>query len=169
MKRGEIYWSYHKDSLGRERRKPVLVISNDVYNSTTPYVSSIWLSLVDRNPGETHINVPADAFENIGGVMGDCVALCETMSSVKQANLIGPIAVLKSNYWMSEIMHGIKVQLGIEKMRNPTQFVPSVQTDAPQTESYMNTTTNTKYWEQPYYTAYGSPQYRATNPSSEGA
>lgn len=161
MKRGEIYWSYHKDSLGRERRKPVLVISNDVYNSTTPYVSAIWLSLVDRNPGETHINVPADAFENIGGVMGDCVALCETMSSVKQANLIGPIAVLKSNYWMSEIMHGIKVQLGIEKMRPPEQSIYK-----PTMED--NTTSNYKF-APPYYSAYESPQYRATIPTSEGA
>lgn len=155
MKRGEIYWSYHKDSLGRERRKPVLVISNDLYNSTTPYVSAIWLSLVDRNPGETHINVPADAFENIGGVMGDCVALCETMSSVKQVDLIGPIAALKSNYWMSEIMHGIKVQLGIEKMRTPEQSIykPTMEDNfAP-----------------PYYSAYESPQYRATIPTSEGA
>lgn len=145
MKRREVYWDNYRDQFGRDRRVPMLIVSSDAYNEGSLFVTAVRLVHNDARPMPQHINIPADAFTQTA-IIGDSVALCETVSSVRKTSLEGPIALLDSNYYMSLVEDGIKVQCG---MLSPVQRNPVY---APPVEQHI-----------PMYTGYNSPQMRETH------
>lgn len=114
MKRGEVYWNLYRDAMGRDRKVPVLIVSNDFWNGTSMYVTGVRLVAYDTKPCPQHVKIPAAAFTETE-ILADCYALCETVNSVKQTSLAGPIGVLASNYYMNAVCDGIKVQCGMEQ------------------------------------------------------
>lgn len=111
VNRGEIYWDHFKDATGRDRKVPLLVVSTDNYNTNSLFVTGVRLVQYDNRPCPQHVHVPASAFERTM-ILGDCVALCETVSSIRQTALSGPIGVLGEAY-MAEVENGIRYQLGM--------------------------------------------------------
>lgn len=152
MKRGEIYWNLYRDSIGRDRHVPVLVVSDRQYNDRSDYVSAVRLVQFDREKCARHIQIPVDAISENRG-LGSCVALTETLSSMRKNSMVGPVGRVDSPYYMEAVMKGIRYQLGME--REPVQEMPG-----------YNTTSNLdlgKNW----YSAAHSPQMRPTEPMQE--
>ena len=112
MKRGEIYFHDYTDSLGRNRTIPVMVISEDKYNSTSGFVTCVRLSRNNNAPCPQHVFVPCDAFEQPGQI-ADSYVLCETVSSTKQSTLRGPVSYLPEGYHMNKVCEGLKYQMGM--------------------------------------------------------
>ena len=117
MKRGEVYWNNYHDAMGRNRRVPVVVLSEDGYNGRCMFVTGVRMVQYDNNPCPQHVHVPGSAFSDTI-TMTDCVALCETISSIRQTSLQGPIAVVNSAYYMGLIMDGVKNHIGLKTETN---------------------------------------------------
>ena len=157
INRGEIYWNVYMDSLGRERHVPVMIVSDGGYNERSDYVSAVRLVRFDREQCARHIPIPADAISNNRGLQ-DCVALTETLSSIRKGSLQGPVGFVISPYYIEAVMKGIRYQLGMEK-EPPMQGTP-----------IMNTPSNRDWaqnWGKKFYSAAHSPQMRETMPTQE--
>lgn len=150
MKRGEIYWNEYKDSMGKERRIPVMVVSPEEMNEKTEYVSAVRLVKQDNAPGPTHIEIPVDAIEDNHNLMS-CVALTETVSSIRKGNMKGPAGKVTSPYYLQEISRGIRIQCGMEYLK------PEIESAKP---AWQGTFVPSK--EHPMYSAAFSPQMRET-------
>lgn len=150
MKRGEIYWNEYKDSMGKERRIPVIVVSPEELNGNTEYVSAVRLVKQDNAPGPTHVEIPADAIEDNRNLMS-CVALTETVSSIRKGNMKGPAGKVTSPYYLQEISRGIRIQCGMEYLK------PEIEIAKP---AWQGTFVPSK--ERPMYSAAFSQQMRET-------
>lgn len=112
MKRGEVYWNVYRDAMGRDRKVPMVVLSQDGYNETAQFVTGVRVVQYDSNPCKQHVHIPAEAFENTM-VMADSVALCETVTSYRQTGLAGPIAKISDPKYLDAICEGVKYQCGM--------------------------------------------------------
>lgn len=112
INRGEVYWDHFKDATGRDRKVPLLVMSAESYNRDAMFVTGVRLVQFDNRPCAQHVHIPASAFQKTM-VMGDCVALCETLSSIRQTSLSGPIAIITDEY-MAAVENGVRMQLGMD-------------------------------------------------------
>ena len=111
VNRGEVYWDHFKDATGRDRKVPLLVMSENSYNKDAMFVTGVRLVQYDNRPCPQHVHIPSSAFTKTM-VIGDCVALCETLSSIRQTSLSGPIAEITEEY-MAVVENGVKMQLGM--------------------------------------------------------
>lgn len=152
MNRGEIYWNEYKDSMGRERRVPVMVVSTKEINEKTDYVSAVRLVKQDIAPRPTHVAIPFEAIEDNRGLIS-CVALTETISSIRKGNMKGPAGKVTSPYYLQEISRGIRIQCGMEFVK------PEIESAKP---AWQGTFVPSK--ERPMYSAANSPQMRPTEP-----
>lgn len=150
MKRGEIYFHEYVDNMHRQRRIPVLVVSENVYNGNAPYATVVRLSRYNNNPCPQHVFVPGDAFEQPSQIT-DSFILCETVSSTKQASLVGPVSFLPDGYHMNKVCDGLKYQMGMIPMEAMRK-----ETEAP---AY-----SAAYRPNGWYSAAHSPQMRPTEP-----
>ena len=159
MKRGEIYFSKYRDALGRDRKMPALVISNNEYNKSSEYATIVKLSRrLNGPPMPHHVFIPADAFANTSIPLADCYALIDTVSSVKRANMEGPIGVLASPYYMNMVERALETQIGVSPYESQkAQGVPPV------TDRTHEQTKPAPIW----YSAAASPQMRETKQAEE--
>ena len=155
IKRGMAYWDIFRDYSGAERKYPVLVVSNDIYNENMRYVQTLRITVKDRWPSTVHLNVPREAW-NRASELGECVILGDTISATRVSDLYGPIAEIRPE-WMAKVDEIMKMQLGMK----PLPVVPSEIVD-----SMMKNAENTirEVKERPIYTASMGPQMRNTYP-----
>lgn len=118
MKRGQVYFDHYKDRNGVGKRIPVIIVSNNEYNSTSDFVTVV--RLVRRVLGQekrgTQVFIPGAAFTETN-TLSDAYAVCEAITTVRKSNLEGPIGVLASDYYMGEIVDAIQCQVGALPMR----------------------------------------------------
>lgn len=113
MQRGEIYWHIYRDKTGQERKIPFLIVSNDAYNAKSDFVNGIRMVHFDTDPQPQHIPIPEEAL-SMNTVIKSSVVLCETISSVRKANLQGPAAMLPEGRYMKSVCDGIKSLCGMD-------------------------------------------------------
>lgn len=113
IKRGMAYWDIYRDYSG-DRKYPVLVVSNDVYNKSMRYVQTLRITLKDRWPDVVHLNVPREAW-NRESELGECVIMGDTLSATRISDLYGPIAELKPE-WMEKVERIMEMQLGMKPL-----------------------------------------------------
>lgn len=155
MKRGQIYFDRYRDAQGRDRRIPFLIVSEDDYNARSQFVTGVRLSRYDSSPCPQHVFIPRSAFAETD-YLGDCYALVETINSIRQTNLEGPIGVLASNYYTKAVEDAIKIHVGIE-MTKP--YVPM--------ERPIAMPSAKPSAQAPWYSAAGSQQTRVTQAAEE--
>lgn len=161
MKRGEIYFNKYRDALGRDRKMPALVISNDEYNKSSEYATIVKLSRTLRGPMKAHhVFVPGAAITDLSVPLTDCYALIDTVSSVKRTNMEGPIGVLSSPYYMNAIEKALEMQLGVIPYEEPKpQEIPPMA----ERPAWMPNDATQPMW----YSAAASPQMRETKQAEE--
>ena len=119
MKRMEVYWNHYRDSMNNERKVPVLIVSNDAYNANGVFVSAVRVVQSDNRPCKHHVFIPGQAFAP-NPIMGDSVALCETVGSFRQATMTGPVTMLTDPETIRKVEEGIKIQLGMHELARTT-------------------------------------------------
>ena len=97
MKRGEVYWTDLAPRSGSEQRgrRPVIVLSNDVFNRAPIWKSTIVVPL-STSPsqaarGPSVVNIPAGA----GGLSRASMAVCHQVTTLDRGKLgrrIGTLA-----------------------------------------------------------------------------
>lgn len=89
MNRGEVYWANLDPRSGSEQRgfRPVIVVSNDVFNSNSSWRSVIIVPLStsenQRRRGPTAIAIPRGE----AGLTRESVALCHQVTTLDRAKL----------------------------------------------------------------------------------
>ena len=88
MKRGQVYFDHYKDRNGVSRRIPVIIVSNNEYNSTSDFVTVV--RVVRRVLGQEkrgpQVFIPGAAFTETN-ILSDGDAVCEAFTTVRKANL----------------------------------------------------------------------------------
>ena len=133
MKRGEIYFNKYTDSMGKARKIPVVVVSNDEYNAQSDFATCVrMVKEVNGVQRPTHVPVPKDAMGISDPLveMSDGVALAETISSVRKANMVGPIGEMKDENLMREITEAIRGHVGDMWEGKTKKKEPDVMTSA---------------------------------------
>lgn len=117
MKRFEVYWDMYTDRRGASRQIPVMVVSNDFTNNdpNSMCVQTLRLTVEERWRSPVHLFIPRVAFDR-GSQIGDCVALCDTVSSTKKSDLFGPVGTLTNPEYQKKVESLIKAHMGMEPM-----------------------------------------------------
>ena len=117
MKRFEIYWDMYTDRRGASRQIPVMVVSNDVTNNdpNSMCVQTLRLTMEERWRNPVHLPLPREAF-SLDSQIGNCVALCDTVSTTKKSDLYGAIGSLTSPEYQRKIESMIKAHMGMEPL-----------------------------------------------------
>ena len=146
MKRFEIYWDIYTDMRGVSRQIPVLVVSNDVTNNdpNSLCVQTLRLTREERWPSPVHALLPRTAF-SLNSEIGECVALCDTVSSTKKCDLHGPIGELISPECRRKIESLIKAYLGMEPLPPMPESPVRARPSAMYTGAYGQQTRRTVY------------------------
>ena len=158
MKRFEIYWDMYTDRRGASRQIPVMVVSNDFTNNdpNSMCVQTLRLTVEERWRSPVHLFIPRAAF-SLNSEIGDCVALCDTVSSTKKTDLYGPISTLTNPECQKKIESLIKAHMGMEPMPPmPEQEERPLGPAGMYTGAYGSQTRRTVYQKpQPPVTPYG--------------
>lgn len=117
MKRFEVYWDMYTDRRGASRQIPVMVVSNDFTNNdpNSMCVQTLRLTVEERWRSPVHLFIPRAAFSRESQI-GDCVALCDTVSSTKKTDLYGAIGALTNPEYQKKVESLIKAHMGMEPM-----------------------------------------------------
>ena len=85
MQRGEVYWVNLDPAVGSEvgKRRPAVVLQNDLANATSPTVTVIPLSSRVRKVYPFQVRIPARE----GGLPSESKALCEQIRTVSRKRL----------------------------------------------------------------------------------
>jgi mRNA interferase MazF len=112
MKRGEIYYANLDPTVGSEvsKKRPVLVVSNDLHNRKAPIVTVVPLtSNVERvYPFEVFLSA------NETNLPQDSKAMPQQIRSVSKQRINGGAIALLSSETMSSIEDGLRLHLGID-------------------------------------------------------
>ena len=115
MKRGDIFFNKYVDSMGKVRKIPVVVMSNDEYNAQSDFMTCVrMVREVNGISRPTHVPVPKDAMRvtDPDVALTNGVALAETIGSVRKTNLVGPIGHMESPELMLKIADAITSHVG---------------------------------------------------------
>jgi mRNA interferase MazF len=85
MRRGEVYWVGLEPVVGSEvgRRRPAVVVQNDVANASSPTVTVVPLSSSVHRVYPFQVRIPAGE----GGIPSESKALCEQIRTVSRERL----------------------------------------------------------------------------------
>lgn len=114
MKRGDIYLAELAPRSGSEQqgKRPVIVVSNDGFNSVQTWRSIIIVplstSINQSKRGLTSIEIPKDE----AGLVQDSIALCHQVTTLDRAKLIRFIGTL-SDEKMSAVESGLKASMDL--------------------------------------------------------
>jgi mRNA interferase MazF len=115
MKRGEIWWAelFPRSGAALRDEWPVIVISNDGFNSVPTWRSVIILPLSTSKRqllrGPTAVFIQGKE----GGLEEDSIALCHQVTTIDRAKLTRPMGVL-SQHVMEEVEAGLKAALDLK-------------------------------------------------------
>lgn len=113
MKRGEVYWAELEPRSGSEQRgrRPVVVASNDGFNSIPTWRSVIVvpLSTSAARTGPTAISLSAGT----GGLGKASVALCHQVTTLDRAKLTRRVGSLSSGD-LARLAIGLKAALDLD-------------------------------------------------------
>lgn len=115
MKRGEIFFNKYVDSMGKPRKIPVVVMSEDDYNGKSDFATCVrMVREVNGIARPTHVPVPKDAMKitDPDVALTNGVALAETIGSVRKTNLQGPIGHMENEELMRKIADAITSHVG---------------------------------------------------------
>lgn len=114
MKRGEVYWAELTPRSGSEQqgRRPVVVISHDVFNQARGWRSIIVVPLststVQARRGPSAVPLRRGA----AGLTKESVALCHQVTTLDRAKLTQRIGALSPTE-LSEIENGLKAAIDL--------------------------------------------------------
>ena len=112
MKRGEVYWAELEPRSGSEQRgrRPVVVVSNDGFNSVPTWRSVIVvpLSTSTGRSGPTAIALPAGT----GGLGKASVAFCHQVTTLDRAKLTRRVGSLSPTE-LERLATGLKAALDL--------------------------------------------------------
>ncbi len=110
MERGGIYYNKYIDSSGKDRKIPVVVLSDKGYNDSSGFATCVrMVRYVNGIPRPSHVSVPKEDM-NITDPqisMETGTALAETISSVRIANMFGPIGRITDKDLMRKITEAV--------------------------------------------------------------
>ena len=115
MKRGDVFWAELKPRSGAEQqgRRPVIVISNDGFNTTPAWRSVIVIPLstsdAQSRRGPSAVAVPA----GVGGLPKASVALCHQVTTVDRAKLTERAGALPANV-LAAVEDGLRAALDLD-------------------------------------------------------
>lgn len=114
MKRGEIYYIQHHNATGAEinKARPGVIVSNDALNQTSEVVEVVYLTTQPKKELPTHAAIEATGRRS--------TALCEQINTVSILR-VGAYCGTCSEEEMLAIDHGLRVSLGIERIRSPRE------------------------------------------------
>lgn len=131
MERGQIYFNKYVDSMGKPRKIPVVVMSNDEYNAQSDFMTCVrMVREVNGISRPTHVPVPKDAMKITDPEvqLTNGVALAETIGSVRKTNLAGPIGRMDNPELMRKIADAITSHVGAGWDGKPKREEPEVMT-----------------------------------------
>ncbi len=109
MKRGDVYWAELKPRSGSEQtgRRPVIILSNDGFNSVPNWRSIIVIPL--STSSKQSLRGPTAIFIAKGeaNLKEDSLALCHQIMTLDRGKLIGMIGEL-SDAVLKEVEEGIR-------------------------------------------------------------
>lgn len=112
MNRGEVYWANLSPRSGAEQQglRPVIVVSNDAFNSNANWRSIIVVPLStsqsQRRRGPTAVSIPRGE----AGLSQDSVALCHQVTTLDRAKLTRYQGNL-SSHALGDVERGLEVAL----------------------------------------------------------
>lgn len=131
MERGQIYFNKYVDSMGKPRKIPVVVVSEDVYNDNSDFATCVrMVREVNGISRPTHVPVPKDAMKITDAMveLTNGTVLAETIGSVRKTNLVGPIGRMDSDELMRKIADAITSHVGAGWEGKPKREEPEVMT-----------------------------------------
>lgn len=114
MKRGEVYWADLTPRSGSEQqgRRPVIVISHDVFNQAPSWRSIIVVPLststAQRGRGPSAIVLA----QGVAGLTKDSVALCHQVTTLDRSKLTQRIGELNATE-LRQIEYGLKAAMSL--------------------------------------------------------
>jgi mRNA interferase MazF len=114
MKRGEVYWADLAPRSGSEQqgRRPVIVISHDVFNQTPGWRSVIVVpissSLTQAGRGPSAVSLEPGA----AGLRKESIALCHQVTTLDRGKLTRRIGEL-SSIELDQIEEGLKAAMDL--------------------------------------------------------
>lgn len=115
MKRGEIYFNKYTDSMGKPRKIPVVIMSEDEYNAQSDFATCVrMVREVNGVARPTHVPIPKDAMKITDAMVAltNGTALAETIGSVRRTNLVGPVGYMDSDEVMRKVAEAITDHVG---------------------------------------------------------
>lgn len=107
MKRGEIYYIHHRETVGAEiaKARPAVVVSCDALNDTSPVVEVVFLTTKPKKDMPTHVAIHSTGLE--------ATALCEQVNSVSR-QLVGKFCATCTQEEMDGIDEALLISLGLD-------------------------------------------------------
>ena len=107
MKRGEIYYIAHRNTIGAEIKKarPAIIVSNDHINTTSEVVEVVYLTTQPKNEMPSHVAIKSSGCE--------ATALCEHIDHVSTL-LIGDYCGTCTKEELAALDRALKWSLGME-------------------------------------------------------
>ena len=114
MKRGDVYWAALKPRSSSEQtgRRPVILLSNDGFNSVTSWRSIIVVPL--STSSKQSLRGPTAIFIAKGeaNLKEDSIALCHQITTLDRSKLSGMIGEL-SNMVLQEVEEGVRAAVDL--------------------------------------------------------
>lgn len=132
MKRGEIYYIYHRNTVGSEiaKGRPAIIVSADNLNATSEVVEVVFLTTKPKKDLPTHVGINATGITS--------TALCEQVTTVSKT-LVGDYFGECSKDEMYGIDRALMRSLGVlvrTYFNSPVESCPSLEEPAPRKQGY---------------------------------
>ncbi|MBI3097283.1 MAG: type II toxin-antitoxin system PemK/MazF family toxin [Planctomycetes bacterium] len=114
MTRGEVYWAVLEPRSGSEQRgrRPVLVVSHDIFNRSPGWRSVIVVPLSTSSRqsarGPTAVLIPGRA----GGLPHDSIALCHQVTTLDRGKMANRAGVLPGPL-LQRVEAGLKMAMSL--------------------------------------------------------
>lgn len=114
MKRGEIYYITHRDTIGDEisKARPGVIVSNDALNLHSGVVEGVYLTTQLKDHTPTHAIIEATGRTS--------TALCEQINTVS-VQLVGDYCGTCSEEEMAAINQALRASLDLARIRSPRE------------------------------------------------
>lgn len=114
MKRGEIYYITHRDTIGDEisKARPGVIVSNDTLNLHSGVVEVVYLTTQLKDHTPTHAIIEATGRTS--------TALCEQINTVS-VQLVGDYCGTCSEEEMAAINQALRASLDLAGIRSPQE------------------------------------------------
>ena len=107
MRRGDIYYTQHRETIGSEiaKARPAVVVSNNAINDTSPVVEVVFITTKPKKDLPTHVTI-----RSTGQV---ATVLCEQINAVSRL-LVGNYCATCTKEEMERIDTALLISLGMD-------------------------------------------------------